>query len=549
MLTVEEYISQMKKKDKVDEFNFQNHAENMTAIIKYVMDYFNNYLNPEAYDYENIKAEQTALKIEQEIASSLPKSKDFIIEYYKKYKSRVEKNLKSWLKGTEYVELFYCYDDYEQAVNEFCNSTKMQNTEVEKYKDELIILAEEIRKNQTEKPSISQFKLMDNNLVNWVQKTYREYGVDLFEFTQSITWYYYEKYVKLTFDRDREITYHINQYNHRYNDAPFGIDEIYEDNKHRPFLNGRKGELEMLIMYDWIFNYVNDAEYWSEYVNLCISTGRVNIVRNVNALLPVVNKCIAYPPEVKSDLVFIETTNGSLGIDPSEAYILRLNYNNDTDIIWKDLESMNTVINNLNDTFKKYGVPHTLELMSPLRSQIYNEEEFFTQYLKLEKSMRKYSAMKIALVNGAARHKSKPNYLMQTTDDIIRIKSIAKEMKCKLKLAIDITKLVNKKSSRYHFEDYFNRLSEIRNSIVGIHLASISQSSFIPQFFNTDDKYYLNKFDYPQMPDLLGCLSALLNDNQCRYFVPQEISGTDSLEELVDDLLRGGFSFCSQGGE
>lgn len=52
MLTVEQYISQMKKKDKLAEFDFQNHAENMTTVIKYVMDYFNNYLNPETYDYE-----------------------------------------------------------------------------------------------------------------------------------------------------------------------------------------------------------------------------------------------------------------------------------------------------------------------------------------------------------------------------------------------------------------------------------------------------------------------------------------------------------------
>ena len=55
MLTVEEYIIQMKKKDKLDEFNFRNHAENMSSVISYVMEYFNNYLNPEAYNYEQIK--------------------------------------------------------------------------------------------------------------------------------------------------------------------------------------------------------------------------------------------------------------------------------------------------------------------------------------------------------------------------------------------------------------------------------------------------------------------------------------------------------------
>jgi hypothetical protein len=65
MFTVEQYISKIKKKDKLDEFNFQNRTENMTTVIKYVMDYFYNYLNPEAYDYENITVEQTLLHNER----------------------------------------------------------------------------------------------------------------------------------------------------------------------------------------------------------------------------------------------------------------------------------------------------------------------------------------------------------------------------------------------------------------------------------------------------------------------------------------------------
>lgn len=89
MLTVEQYISQMKKKEKIDEFDFKNHAENMAAVMKCVVEYFNTYLNPEEYDYEAIKLEQSAAKVEKEIADTLPRSKDFIIDYYKKYKSRL----------------------------------------------------------------------------------------------------------------------------------------------------------------------------------------------------------------------------------------------------------------------------------------------------------------------------------------------------------------------------------------------------------------------------------------------------------------------------
>ncbi|MFS8215212.1 hypothetical protein ACLMCB_22805 [Paenibacillus sp. S29] len=66
----------MKKKDKLDEFDFKSHAENMSAVLKYVMDYLNHYLNPEEYDYENIKTEQSALKIAQEIGGAFPESEN-----------------------------------------------------------------------------------------------------------------------------------------------------------------------------------------------------------------------------------------------------------------------------------------------------------------------------------------------------------------------------------------------------------------------------------------------------------------------------------------
>ena len=47
MLTIEDYIVSRKKKDKLDEFDFQRHSENMGKVIQYVSDYFNQYLNLE----------------------------------------------------------------------------------------------------------------------------------------------------------------------------------------------------------------------------------------------------------------------------------------------------------------------------------------------------------------------------------------------------------------------------------------------------------------------------------------------------------------------
>ncbi|MGF7048243.1 hypothetical protein J2T13_002750 [Paenibacillus sp. DS2015] len=60
---------------------------------------------------------------------------------------------------------------------------------------------------------------------------------------------------------------------------------------------------------------------------------------------------------------------------------------------------------------------------------------------------------------------------------------------------------------------------------------------------------YLYKYDYPKNSDFLSSCSALLNDNLSRYFVPEGMASDMELEELVDELLRGGFSFSGQEGE
>ncbi len=549
MFTVEQYIAQKKKKDKLDEFDFKNHAENMAAVMKYVMEYFNSYLNPEEYDYETIKFEQTTLKIEREVADTFPRSKDFIVAYYKKYKSRIDKTFSSWFRDLDYMDLFCCNEDYESAVNQFCDNKKMQDTGVAEYKSELLILAQEIKERETEKPSSTGYKYLDEGLISWIKAVYAEYKVNLFQFASRISYSYYDKYVETIYDRSADQFYHINRYNHRYNDNPFGLEEIYKDNSHRPFIHDRKGELEMLIMYAWLFEEVKDTEYWPEYVNLCISTGRVSIIRNINVLLPIINKGIPYPEDIKSTMALVETSTGILKSDPGCPYILRLAYEKDNDIVWKDDEELNRIINNLQSTFSAYGVPYALELFTPLRSPTYNEKEFFARYSLLEKKMKKYPDMKIALINGPQRQRSKPSYLMQTTEDVIKIRTLAKEMKFRLKIALDVSKLIKNKNYQSDFEKNFNQLSEIRQSIVGVHLSNSFPSGRISELIYKDDKVYLNQFDYPELSGFLGAVSALFSDNQCRYFVPEETKSPGELEELTDNLLRGGFSFLEQRSE
>ncbi|MDU5145428.1 MAG: hypothetical protein E6230_24945 [Paenibacillus dendritiformis] len=549
MLTIEQYIEKMKKKDKLDEFNFKNHAVNMSTVMKYVMDYFNNYLDPEAYDYERIKLEQSISKIERELGQDFPKSKEFIFEYYRTWKSRIDKILKSWMKELRYLDLYYSKEDYEYVAEKFCNSSKMKGTGVGRYKEQLVILVQEIKESQVEEPSLSGFKYLDSSLVAWAKETFRNYGVNLFQFAREYTWIYYEEYVERIYKRESETFYHINRYNHRYNENPFDMDDLYSEHSHRPFIQGKKGELEMLIMYVWLFEDAYDSDYWPEYVNLCVSAGRVKTVKRVNVLMPVINDNIPYPVEVKSTEVLVKTVDGSLKKHPDGEYVLRLHYPKDNDIIWKDPDKFNQVIDNLLVTFNEFGPPNTLELLSPLRTPSFNEDEFFNRYQVLEKRLKKYTGVKIALVNGPHRRNSNPNYLVQTSEDILRIRNMAKEMKYKLRFVVDLTKLIQRKNYQGDFEEDFNRLGQMRNLIIGVHLSRIVNSSRTSSFRYQDDKIHLNKSSYHYNSDFLGSISALFNDNQRRYFVPEGIKNAAELEELIDSLLRGGFSFGDQEGD
>lgn len=82
MLKIEEYISMRKRKEKINEFDFTKHSDNMGNIIQFVSEYFNDYLNPEDYNYELIKLQQTIEKSKKTLINQFPKTHDFIEEYY-----------------------------------------------------------------------------------------------------------------------------------------------------------------------------------------------------------------------------------------------------------------------------------------------------------------------------------------------------------------------------------------------------------------------------------------------------------------------------------
>jgi len=552
MLTIDEYIAKMKKADKLDEFDYLKISENMSAVMKYVMSYFNEYLTMETCDAEEIKFKHAADKLQEEIERRYPKSKEFILSFYLQHRIRIHKELEKWVSDIPFFSFFYSDDDFSALAKGFCSSYKLSGANMNEYCNEVAILIAEIKACQTGAPSPSDMLHLDNDIVSWVRDTYRQYGVNLCAFAAVLAYSYYQRYVKYERDIFGDQGYYINYYNHRYNKNPFDIDQIYENNKHRPFIANRRGELEMLVMHEWLFSEVYDDDYWPEYVNLCIACGRVSIVKNVNALIPVAASELTYPEDAPCSIEHVVSIDGMLKKKPKNSYILRIDLTQAHSNVWQDTEEMDAVITALNKSFKEYGAPKVLEVMAPLKTVSFNEEIFLLCCSSLEKKMKKYSPMKIALVNGSGNQKSKPSSYICTIEDILRFKSLLRERKIHIQFSIDFPTLIStKRDTSYNQNEIFGALNGIKNSIICLNITDVKPQSHTWPKMRTisedTDVYYLSKYKYPTYDDFYTMLSSMFNDNQQRYLIPKNITNNTELETMVDNLLRSGFSFCGTG--
>mgnify|MGYP001338131368 CR=1 FL=1 len=552
MLTIDEYIAKMKRADKMDEFDYLKQSENMAAVIKYVMTYFNEYLTLETCDAEAIKMKHKMDKLEEEIESKFPSSKEFVVNFFLHHRIGIHKEVKKWLEGVPYFPFFHTEEDFSSAANNFCAGYKLKNGSINEYRSNIKTLIAEIKHYDTEEPGPSEMIHLDSSLVTWVRDTYRQYGVNMFSLAYDYAYLYYQKYVKYERGSYGEGSYYVNNYNHRYNNNPFDLDRIYEDNKHRPFLQDKRGELEILVMHEWLFSMVYDDDYWPEYVNLCVARGRVKLVQNINVLLPVTSGGLKYPNDVLCASEYTVVKDGKLKNPLHGDYLLGIDVSSSKPDAWQDTEAMTSLIKTLHEVFKLYETPKVLELAAPIKTDTFDEEQFIACCSIIEKKMKKHSGMRVAIVNGPGNKKSRPNSYISTIEDLMKLKVQLRERKIRLKFSIDFPALLaGKRNNSLIQGEILGALTKIKNSIVSMHITNIQrQPSFRPKLRKIGDDLsaeYLHKFKYPTYDDFYTMLSTIFNDNQKRYLIPKNVANDVQLEELVDNLLRAGFAFCSGG--
>ncbi|MEB5471160.1 hypothetical protein U8M33_22090, partial [Virgibacillus pantothenticus] len=180
--------------------------------------------------------------------------------------------------------------------------------------------------------------------------SYREYGVNIASYAFNIAWKWSDKYVEHKYSRQYEEHYYINSYDYRYQDNPFDIDEEYEKHRDKPFMHGKRDYFEMLVMYSWLFDILEDTSYWPEYEKLCVKTRMMNLKTHHRVLIPISNGNQKYPEEIQSGIEYIESKNGLIKNKRKDQYIISILNEKTTNNIWTNNSIKDQVVNNIKET-------------------------------------------------------------------------------------------------------------------------------------------------------------------------------------------------------
>lgn len=543
MQKIEDYIHTRKLKDKLDEFDFSRRSDNMGKIINYVSEYFNDYLTPEDFSEEILKLQQNLEKSRKRLEEDYPTSHLFIEQFYMKHQKRIDTFIGKVIQNSVEAPLCYRLSDYMAIAKEVLYNRLLMKDESEETLNNVAIAVEEYTKRWNEEPDRSSMKEVDPVIVKWIMDAYREYGVNLLDFAYGYMSEWEKKYTETTYSRDIKESYLINHYDYQYQENPFDINQWYEQHKDRPFIEGKKYFLEMLLMYIWLFEILDDSSYWGEYIQLMIKQRNLPLKNKKRRLIPVAISGISYPEEIENTIEYIETKDGKVKQLQAQKYILAIINEKQTDNFWTNQVKRKDIIQNLKETFKLYGMPKLLELRTPMKNAAMGIQELISIYYELLHELKNYKTVNIAIRTQSSKSAKEP--LIYSMNDIMKLYNTIKEMKIDLKIMLDMVDTNGRNVLKNNMEDLVNTLHGRQNIIVGFYMNQLEDWGGYHHLYQSTSrrKVYHTTKNYQPFSEFMSALTVILDSTKPKYFIPQRVTSSEKLEALVDQLYRCGCKF------
>lgn len=176
---------------------------------------------------------------------------DWAVDLYRKHGIHITRQIKNEVFDLPYASLAYTKEEYLFFADYGCDILIKKLPYLEKDKLHLFILERFIVLKKYQQRWYD-FTLISKYVDDWIDDTYDEYEVDLRSFASD--WV-------SKFDRDGRGDYDFKREN------PFKINNMYNDIKDKVFINNKKKELEILLVYVWTNSITDNQQGWDEYIS------------------------------------------------------------------------------------------------------------------------------------------------------------------------------------------------------------------------------------------------------------------------------------------
>ncbi len=267
MLKLEEYIEKRKSEDSINEFDPSQKMNNIRTCIDYIFEYFDQYLPLLGTEKRTAAENEKLQKYEKTLEHYSEDVKRWLVSIYDTYDKQINRSISSYLNSTEGFYLMYEETEF-RSVSYDCYAVLIKKLPFLKNQTELLYqfireyhIRETTWKHKYE-PQIS------DNITNWLKGTFLKYNVSITGAVESYLNFFISNPGSWS-PRCRMKSEYSSQdydYNYKVKNNLFNINTYYSKYSNKPFIKGKKKELEMVMMYIWLHNIAGDEEYWNEYL-------------------------------------------------------------------------------------------------------------------------------------------------------------------------------------------------------------------------------------------------------------------------------------------
>lgn len=269
MLRIEEYIARKKKEDNLNEFDLDARTQNMKICVDYIFEYFNNYLNTTEAEEKTVLHSEKLEKYSKQLEEYEPEVREWAVNMYDEYGKQVHKYIGNMLKEDEMFLIYNTESEFRRVSYDCYNKLIKKLPFLKEQTEMLFLFIKDYHRVQSQKKFDFGLPKITEDISEWIEKTWAKHQVNLAAFAYNWINRLYDNEDMWPASHRKKSQYSFRKYDYDYKQKTnlFNLNPLYRKMPKKPFIKGRKQELEILFMYYWLHDMEGDDEgYWHEYL-------------------------------------------------------------------------------------------------------------------------------------------------------------------------------------------------------------------------------------------------------------------------------------------